>query len=85
MRSNELSLYFHEVALNSTTWADVGHEACGCRGSGWWLSEVDTFHKCPFHAPDAPHPLDEDCEEDMSDAVFVEAPVVSVPSDDLPF
>lgn len=62
---NEFSLYFHEVC-KSAIWADTDESICGCRGSGWWLSEVDTWHKCPFHGHDAPHPEgphpDEGCE-----------------------
>ena len=50
---SELSHYYQEVACNSSTWADPDAAKCGC-SCGWWLSEVDTFHKCPFH--DGPHP-----------------------------
>lgn len=34
-------------------------EECGCRGSGWFLSEVDTFHQCPVHFRGQVHPEDE--------------------------
>lgn len=33
---------------------------CGCRGHGWFLSQVDTWHECPVHYTDQPHPESED-------------------------
>jgi hypothetical protein len=83
--SSEHALYFHEVACGSA-WVDEDEAACGCRGSGWWLSELDTFHKCPLHAPDAPHPLDEEVPED--DALLglpLDPLVQALPSDDFGF
>lgn len=35
-------------------------EDCACRGSGWVLSQVDTWHKCPVASHAGPHPED-DC------------------------
>jgi len=35
---------------------------CECHGGGWFLSQVDTWHKCPAH-PNKPHPED-DWQED---------------------
>lgn len=35
---------------------------CRCRGSGWALSELDTWHKCRIHwknHKDTPHPEDD--------------------------
>ena len=29
---------------------------CGCRGSGWLLSQVDTLHKCYIHNDGQPDP-----------------------------
>jgi len=48
--------YYQEVACNSSTWADADAARCGCRGRGWWLSEVDTWHCCPCHGKGVPHP-----------------------------
>jgi hypothetical protein len=30
-------------------WACEDETECPCRGRGWALSEVDTWHKCPVH------------------------------------
>jgi hypothetical protein len=30
-------------------------ETCWCRGSGWVLTDWDSFHQCPCH-PGKPHP-----------------------------
>lgn len=56
MHDNEYTQYYHEVACNSSTWAHTDPSLCGCRGGGWWCSEVDTWHKCPIHKPNACHP-----------------------------
>jgi len=53
---NMYTHYFYEVARNSTTWAHPEAERCGCCGGGWWSSEVDTWHKCPYHEKNARHP-----------------------------
>lgn len=41
----EIAIWVHEKA-----------EHCGCRGSGWHFTELDSIHKCPHH--DGPHPED---------------------------
>jgi hypothetical protein len=64
MSYNEYANYYSEVACNSSTWADPEPTACGCRGCGYWLSEVDTWHACPFHnEPGSAHPEDEEHED----------------------
>ena len=41
-------------------WAHDDAMKCGCRGSGWALSDVDTLHPCRFHYDaDKPHPEDD--------------------------
>jgi hypothetical protein len=60
---SELQIYYNECCL-SNAWAHEDESLCGCGGYGWWGSEVDTWHKCPFHAPDARHPEDDDPEDD---------------------
>lgn len=57
---SEYETYYREVACNSTTWAVPDADRCGCRGTGWWVSEVDTYHECPFHYDGQPGP---DCTE----------------------
>jgi hypothetical protein len=37
-------------------WSDPDPAHCGCRGGGWALSEVDTWHRCPQHGAGVPHP-----------------------------
>ena len=56
----------------SGQWAVRNPLACDCRGSGYVLSDLDTFHTCPFHKYDGiVHPEHEGemfaaigCEED---------------------
>ena len=44
----------------SGAWADLNPNKCGCRGKGWFLSDVDTWHPCRFHCdPEAGHPEDD--------------------------
>jgi hypothetical protein len=38
-------------------WADPDPKHCGCRGCGWALSDLDTWHQCPYHK--GPHPESE--------------------------
>ncbi len=66
---------------------------CGCRGSGYYLSQVDTWHECPFHhIVGQAHP--EDLEEfEVSDTEPVPTARDTVPTppptfedeDDIPF
>lgn len=37
-------------------WATLNPNRCGCKGYGWFLSDVDTFHRCSFHGEGVPHP-----------------------------
>lgn len=30
-------------------WADPDPKQCRCRGSGYALSDLDTWHQCPYH------------------------------------
>jgi hypothetical protein len=53
--TSERQIYFTEYA-NAGAWRRQDPEHCGCRGSGWFLSDLDTWHKCGEHAPDAEHP-----------------------------
>lgn len=53
---SELQSYYD--AFSSGCWANPNPEACPCGGSGWALSEVDTWHECPVHYAGQPHPED---------------------------
>jgi len=37
-------------------WAHPDTKECGCRGRGWWLSELDSWHECRYHHRGQPHP-----------------------------
>lgn len=62
---------------------------CGCRGHGWFLSEVDTWHKCPVHFDGQRHPEDHDEDEPLGDAPAEPLPAMiatdEVGDDDIPF
>ncbi len=57
MATSELSLYFD--AFKTGYWAHPVASECLCRGSGWALSEVDTWHKCREHYEGQRDPDDE--------------------------
>ncbi len=44
--------YGGEVAI----WVHEQPEYCGCRGSGWHSTELDSWHQCPHHFKHQPHP-----------------------------
>jgi hypothetical protein len=44
-----LQSYFDNFASQPSRWSDPDAARCGCRGSGWWNSELDTWHACPAH------------------------------------
>jgi len=46
--------------LNLNAWADPNPFICLCRGSGWLLSDLDSWHKCPWHGENVPHPEEDD-------------------------
>ncbi len=58
-------------------WRDEDPEKCRCRGSGWALSDVDTWHACPVHYKKGMrHPEDGRWEDQQAD------PLRSVCEDD---
>lgn len=30
-------------------WAEPEEQYCGCKGSGWYISNFDTVERCPYH------------------------------------
>jgi hypothetical protein len=44
---SELQSYYD--TFKTGQWAHPDPRFCRCNGSGWALSEVDTWHKCRFH------------------------------------
>lgn len=59
---SELTTYYNEFVLGHG-WERESADECGCRGCGWFLSEVDTWHKCPTHNTGQRHPEDYDGDE----------------------
>ena len=53
--------------LESGHWAHLLPTECPCHGSGWLLSNFDTFHRCPIHGQGVPHP-EMDYDLDPADA-----------------
>lgn len=58
---SELQQYYEAFRENASHGDGRAPEDCRCRGTGWLLSEVDTFHRCRDHHTGQPHP--EDCED----------------------
>lgn len=55
----------YEMACYTSLWADEDPSRCGCRGKGWMLSDVDTWHQCPVHGAGVQHPEEADYEAEM--------------------
>lgn len=77
---------YYEV-MEAKGWADPDPEVCLCEGRGWVLSDVDTWHSCPFHSDGKAHP-----EADPQEDAFWQAwqhdapsPVTPIPADSIPF
>jgi len=47
-------------------WMGYNPNKCGCRGRGWFLSDVDTFHPCVYHNLGAPNPEEDHSEFDWA-------------------
>lgn len=45
--------------IQSGCWMDPDPKECGCRGRGWYVSDLDTAHICQYHWQGQHHP---DCE-----------------------
>lgn len=52
-------------------WADPDPKLCLCRGSGYALSDLDTWHKCPYHCtPTTRHPEDDYDDEERREELY---------------
>lgn len=61
---SELQRYYD--SFKTGYWAHPEKDKCRCRGGGYALSEVDTWHECPYHhVPGQPHPEEWDAEWDQ--------------------
>lgn len=57
---------FNPIAdLDSALWNEQNPRLCPCRGSGWLLSDYDTWHRCCTHGNGVPHPEDDETEFDF--------------------
>jgi len=52
--------------LDSALWCEVNPASCPCNGSGWLLSDYDTWHRCAAHGNGVPHPEDDSTPFDAS-------------------
>ena len=85
---SELQHYYD--SFRSAYWADHDRALCGCRGTGWALSQVDTWHQCPIHGKGVPHPDEVEMEgDDATDVgpapVVVRPPLPAEDDDHIPF
>jgi len=86
---SELQAYYD--AFRTGYWAHPDADRCPCHGSGWALSEVDTWHKCPIHYNGQAHPEDYEFEApagEVEDTIPSPppAPASEAPTDDdIPF
>jgi hypothetical protein len=70
-----MSLQQYYDQFRQAHWADADASVCACHGSGYALSDVDTWHQCPVHFAGQTHPEDEGREtETETDAVVTVAP-----------
>lgn len=89
--SNEFEAHYYNCEAGYFAHPDASQ--CGCQGTGYYLSQVDTWHECPVHhVPGQPHPEDnfEDFEEEAEtteaqDTVPAPPPAFDPDSDDIPF
>ena len=86
--ASELQQYYDAVCRNPSLWSHPDPAECGCHGSGWWLSDVDTWHECPAHYTGQTHPECEDLPEEEVEGPQLPAPRLGPmdwKEDDIPF
>ena len=54
--------------LDSGAWNCLNPSTCLCNGSGWLLSDFDTWHKCQTHNQGQPYPEDDESDFDYEAA-----------------
>lgn len=60
-KANPSELQGYYDSFSQGHWASRNKRKCACRGSGWTLSDVDTWHKCPVHYVEGQHdPFDDE-------------------------
>lgn len=56
--------HYYDVFCMGGLWRREDADECGCRGCGWFISDVDTVHKCNTHYDGQPHPEDPEIHEE---------------------
>lgn len=56
---SDIYTHYGQEYCNAGGWIRGVANECGCRGSGWWLSQLDTWHRCWAHNVGQPHPFDD--------------------------
>lgn len=82
-----MSLQAYYDDFRTGHWADPDASRCPCHGSGWALSDVDTWHECPCHYAGQQHPEDWSPDEValMPSPPIPVVPYVPCTDDDIPF
>ena len=88
MFESEYSLYYSNFP--SIVWENGSEdpEKCICKGRGWVLSEIDTYHECRYHKGEHPEDYSNECPEDFGGQKVSEiSGWISTPfeDDDIPF
>ena len=84
MATSEHEQYYEDCRAGM--FADADAAQCGCGGCGWFLSQVDTWHKCPAHYTGQPHPESDGPEvSEGAEAAPVAGEAVEVDDSDIPF
>lgn len=66
---SDLQAYYDNFATQPSRWCDRDESKCGCKGSGYFLSELDTWHECPAHFVEGQRHPEDDSEDPVADAV----------------
>lgn len=89
--SNEYEAHYRNCEAGYFAHPDASQ--CGCRGSGYYLSQLDTWHECPYHHvagqahPEDPGPEEYEAEPaDPTESAPTEpAPPPDFDEEDIPF
>lgn len=83
MADSELSQYYEAFVARLAVGEGLAPEDCACRGGGWILSQIDTWHQCPDHYTGQRHPED-DMDEPATSGEAV-PPAAPLDEGDVPF
>lgn len=54
-------------SVQSGQWARIDPRTCPCKGQGWMLSDLDTWHRCPVHSFEGMAHPEEDQPSDITE------------------